>query len=108
MANDLGYTPGSGATIGTIQASSDGSHVQLVSLSAIGSTGDRSPLPTDPLLGLGVNVLGVAASAEFGVVNVAGTKLVVDASTTNLSVQNVSGGSLTVGATRSRSRSRGR
>jgi hypothetical protein len=98
MANDLGYTPGSGATIGTIQASSDGSHVQLVSLSAIGSTGDRSPLPTDAVLGLGVNVLGVSASAEFGVVNVAGTKLVVDASTTNLSVQNVSGGSLTVGA----------
>ncbi len=98
MANDLGYTPGSGALVSTIQASSDASHVQLVALSAIEATGDRSPIPADPNNGLGVEILAISPTLSLPITNYAGGRLTVDASQTNLSVQNVTGGSLTVGA----------
>jgi hypothetical protein len=80
VANNLGYTPGSPASVATIQASSDGSQVQLVSLSAIGATGDRSPIPTDATKGLGVQVLAVTSGVTFAVVNNGSAKLAVDGS----------------------------
>lgn len=95
--NNLGYTPGSGASISTIQASSDSSHVQLVVLSAAGATGDRSPLPTDATYGLGVQVLKIDAGVTFAVVNNGSNKLVVDASQVAVPVTDNSA-SLTVDA----------
>lgn len=97
MANNLGYTPGAGANIGTVQASSDGSHAQLVVISAAGATGDRSPVAADPALGLGVQVLAIAGGTTFPVVNNGSTKLVVDASQVAVPVTD-NAGSLTVDA----------
>jgi len=98
MANNLGYTQGTGAEITTVQASSDGSHVQVVALSAIGATGDRSPLPTSATLGLGVQVLGVGSGVTFPVVNNGSTKLVVDGSQVNQPVINATSTTLGVNA----------
>ncbi len=98
MANDLGYTPGSGSSIATVQASSDGAHVQLVALSAIGATGDRSPIPSDFTKGLGVQVLAIGNTVTFPVVNPSGQKLAVDGSGVNQPVVNASGQTIAVSA----------
>lgn len=73
MANNLGYTPGSGALASTVQFG-DSSHGQVVVLS-IGT--DRTPIPADAVNGLLVNVKQVQGSvAVTGSVSISGTPTV--------------------------------
>lgn len=62
MANNLGYTPGSGAAISTVQFG-DSSHGQVVVLS-IGS--ERTPVPADADHGLLVNVSQIQGNVTIG------------------------------------------
>jgi hypothetical protein len=101
MANNLGYTPGSGAEVTTTQCSSDGSEVQHVALSAVGATGDRTLLPVDATKGLGIQVLAIASGLNIPITNPTGQNLNVNVTNASVTVTGTVGISGAVAATQS-------
>lgn len=99
MADNLGYTPGTGASVATDDAGAGG-HVQIVKL-AVSADGSAAVLPADGTYGLAVDikrtvsvVLG-AGSSVIGAVTQSGAWAVSISGTPTVTVQD-GGGSVSV------------
>src|SRR5579863_8593513 len=95
MANNLGYTPGSGAFIRTSQGSSSGAHMTIIKLST-SVEGDETYLPASAANGLTVDVTRVQGVVVVN--NPTAANLKVDASGASVPVVNASTTTLAVSA----------
>jgi hypothetical protein len=95
MADNLGYTPGAGATIRTAQGGISGAHMSIVKL-ATGGASDEGYLPASLANGLTVDVTRVQGVVICN--NPTAANLKVDASGANVPVVNATATTLAVSA----------
>ncbi len=95
MADNLGYTPGAGATTRTNQGSVSGAHMQIIKM-AISANGPEDFIPSTVADGLLVDVSRIQGTVT--VVQATAANLKVDASGANVPVVNGAATTLAVSA----------